>query len=123
MQVNSIPACTSYECHKKDASQVFEAQVSSFSDPICSSAGCPVRKADASKNYTVPNFGLDRDIIDSQSHERSTEQKLGHTWNWSSAPTRDEIEDKKLIRPSLIQRGDGWSRAPTDEEMEPLYKE
>ena len=66
----SVPACTSYECQKKDASSHVNAvQVSS--DPICSSAGCNYasEKAGPPKDYFVPNFGMDQDIIDSQSHE------------------------------------------------------
>ena len=105
MQVNSIPACTSYECQKRDASQVIDhgafSQMSS--DPICHSAGCPEWKKDATKDYRVPNFGLDHDIITSQTNEKATEKKLGHQWVWSPEPTSEEIRDKALIR-SLAQK-------------------
>lgn len=43
------------------------------SDPICNSAGCSQYKHPASDkhpmNYFVPNFGMDSDIIDSQSNQ------------------------------------------------------
>lgn len=82
MQISSdsIPACTSYECKKRDASQsYFDVQMDAemSSDPVCSSAGCMSKeKASHPVDYFVPNFGLDRDIIDSQSHEATAAAKL-----------------------------------------------
>jgi hypothetical protein len=40
-------------------------------------------KPDHPINYSVPNFGMDQDIADSLSSEKSTSAQLGHTW----APT------------------------------------
>jgi len=52
-------------------------------------------------DYFVPNFGMDKDIIDSQKHTSDTEARLKHTWNWSPKPTAEEEADKKLIRWNL----------------------
>ena len=97
MQVQSVPNCTSFECKNKDQSQLIYAQTSS--DPICSSAGCVSKqKASHPTDYFVPNFGMDQDIMDSQSHEAKSSEKLGHTWNWSKDPTVEELKDKALLR-------------------------
>jgi len=107
MQIDSIPACTSFECKKRDQSQVIDTDrfAQMGSDPICHSAGCPEqKKAEFPKDYRVPDFGLDHDIIDSQKHEKLTEQKLKHQWNWSAEPTPEEVADKALIRGSLAQK-------------------
>jgi hypothetical protein len=78
MQVESIPACTSFECKKRDASQVIEAQVNSWSDPICSSAGCGFKapKDPYPMDYFVPHFGEDPEIAASQAHEASARARL-----------------------------------------------
>ena len=124
---------------KRDQSQIIDDRSLMQSDPICSSAGCVVKqKATHPMDYFVPNFGLDQDIIDSQAHEAQSQKVLKHNWNWSSAPTRAEIEDKKLIRwgdydtqGSLVQKGSssdpicssafhpdciGWGRKDKSEE-------
>ena len=60
-----------------------------MSDPICSSAfpGCPTKKEAAShpKDYKVPNFGMDHDIIDTQKHIADEEKKHG---KWT--PVQDD---------------------------------
>ena len=52
------------------------------SDPICNSAGCTqFRKADPAghpMNYFVPDFGVDRDIIDNHENMKDAESLLGH---------------------------------------------
>ena len=108
MQVRSVPACTSFECKKRDQSQIIdETYRLAQSDPICHSAGCPDKqRAHLPKDYRVPNFGLDHDIIVSQANEKASQAKLAHTWNWSSDPTPEEIADKALIRgSSQMQKG------------------
>jgi hypothetical protein len=53
------------------------------SDPICSSSGwCgpgsgAEKKPEYPVDYKVPNFGVDRDILDSQKNERDAEAKYG----------------------------------------------
>ena len=65
-------------------------QVRSGSDPICSSAAdsCPGEKKAAShpKDYFVPNFGVDHDILDTQAHIKLEEQRQEHEW----IPEQDE---------------------------------
>ena len=58
------------------------------SDPICSSAGCPEKKDPAGhpKDYFVPDFGMDKDVIDTQAHIKQQEAAKGHTWT----PKQDE---------------------------------
>jgi hypothetical protein len=36
------------------------------------------------KNYKVPNFGVDKDIIDSQNNLKATEKKLGKKFTLNS---------------------------------------
>lgn len=61
-------------------------QKSSNSVPACTSLGCktdtvaPGAKDTHPKDYPVPNFGLDKDIVDTQKHIKDTEDKLGHVW-------------------------------------------
>jgi len=69
------------------------------SDPVCSSAGCPNnKKATHPMDYFVPNFGMDQDIMDSQSHEAQSSTKLNHTWKWSPKPNSEEQKDKALMK-------------------------
>jgi hypothetical protein len=60
------------------------------SDPICSSAGHPCdqnkRKSPHPIDYKVPNFGVDEDIVSTQSHIAEQEKKQGHKWT----PKKDE---------------------------------
>ena len=74
-------------------------EIITHSDPICSSAGCNYKSAKSAHpmDYFVPNFGMDQDIMDSQSHESAVSKQLNHTWSWSSKPTAEEIADKNLI--------------------------
>jgi len=91
----SIPACTSFECMKRDQSQVIDkdalaqtdrwgslAMKSTSSDPICSSAGCPDswKGTDAMKIVEYPvthGYALDDDIITSQGHMNTLEKQYG----------------------------------------------
>lgn len=61
------------------------------SDPICDSANRATCAGKKAKNpypmdYFVPNFGLDKDILDTQKHVADQEKQKGHTWT----PTQDE---------------------------------
>ena len=42
------------------------------------------------KSYTVPNFGMDRDVSNSLSHMQVAEKLVGHKWVW----TGDEWKNK-----------------------------
>jgi len=52
------------------------------SDPICNSSGCtqykhPPSGDDWPKNYGVPNFGVDADVLDTQSNYKAAEENAG----------------------------------------------
>ena len=46
----------------------------------------PTKKGDGDAPYTVPNFGLDRDMLDASESISATQAQLGHTWE----PTQDK---------------------------------
>ena len=56
------------------------------SDPICSSSGCDQYKhpdskvADWDRDYPVPHFGMDREIMGSLDNMKVAEGIVGHTW-------------------------------------------
>ena len=55
------------------------------SDPICSSAGCsqykqPEGPPQHPMDYFVPNFGMDRDIIATETNEKVASALVGHAW-------------------------------------------
>jgi len=57
------------------------------SDPICSSAGCVQylhkhKKLPYPINYPVPNFGVDRDIVDNGVDLKVAEGIVGHHWDF-----------------------------------------
>ena len=60
---------TESDFRKPSLTQVTKSGASEkTSDPICSSAGCtqykfPKKKEDYPKDYPVPNFGVDEDVI------------------------------------------------------------
>ena len=58
------------------------SNLNSKSDPICNSAGCTQYLAPERNsypvNYFVPNFGLDRDIIDTHENINDAERNLNH---------------------------------------------
>ena len=64
------------------------------SDPICSSAGCPTKKDKSHpKDYPVPDFGVDPDIISTQKHIADQEKLKNHKW----VPiTEDPAKENKL---------------------------
>lgn len=82
--------------HEDDGRHAYKEEAAKFiqidesSDPICSSAaaGCPGEKQAAShpKDYFVPNFGVDHDIIHTQDHIKQQEELQGHVW----VPQQDE---------------------------------
>ena len=64
-----------------------QSEINLRSDPHCSSAGCtqykfpePDEKKKIPRDYPVPDFGPDRDIVDTIQHERNASAKLQHTW-------------------------------------------
>ena len=69
----SIPSCNSFECQKKTAAAPIKDTYWSIKDP---------------KEYSVPNFGVDSEIAETQAHEKSTAATMGVTW----APKKVENE-------------------------------
>lgn len=64
-----------------------QSEINLKSDPHCSSAGCTQYKfpaADPAKShpmdYPVPDFGPDRDIVDTIQHEKNASDTLKHKW-------------------------------------------
>jgi len=69
----------------KDGEYVYpSAMMQARSDPICNSSGCTQylhpEKDDYPKDYFVPDFGLDHDIVTTQSNTANAEADLKHTW-------------------------------------------
>ena len=65
MQSNSVPACNSADfpkCLKAETAGVWKLQADQDKHP---------------KDYVVPNFGVDRDIIWTGSNLKNAEKKLG----------------------------------------------
>jgi hypothetical protein len=59
------------------------------SDPICDSTNptCLSKEdTDGKKDYRVPNFGMDHDIVGTHESIKSTEKTMGKSWT----PTQDE---------------------------------
>jgi len=71
--------------------------VQTNSDPICNSSGCTQykhpKKESHPVDYFVPNFGVDQDIADSQSHEAAASAAFGHTWT----PHKDPETEKWVV--------------------------
>lgn len=101
------------------------------SDPICSSAGCPKTKLKAAndypKDYPVPNFGVDRDIITTRNSLEKAEGIRGHNWDWilkkgkdlNPAPTQYNFEpelDSDVVS-TQKHMGDAETRLKTKWEM------
>jgi len=43
-------------------------------------------------DYPVPDFGLDRDVVSTQAHEKAAEESVGHVWKvdkWEDLPKVD----------------------------------
>lgn len=63
-QKSSIPACTSIGCEKETAApQKLQADMDKHP-----------------KDYFVPNFGMDHDIVASESNLKNAEKSLKHSW-------------------------------------------
>lgn len=59
------------------------------SDPICSSAGCvqykqPEGPAQHPMDYFVPNFGVDHDVLATESNEKLASAMVGHAWSFKT---------------------------------------
>ena len=54
------------------------------SDPICGSGGCettlPAPPKSHPVDYPVPNFGVDKDILDNHKSLEDAEKQRGHHW-------------------------------------------
>ena len=71
------------------------------SDPICSSAGCeqfkhPEKEEEPPKDYFVPNFGQDSDIIHSLNSERVASKLVGHNWKFKTDDSLEKYRNKAL---------------------------
>jgi len=71
-------------------------EIITHSDPICSSAGCNYKSAKSAHpmDYFVPNFGMDQDIMDSQSHESASRTTL--------MPKSTNPASESLVKPSSL---------------------
>lgn len=59
------------------------------SDPICSSSGCtqykqPEGPPSHPMDYFVPNFGVDHDILATESNEKVASALVGHAWSFKT---------------------------------------
>ena len=59
------------------------------SDPICSSAGCdqykqPEGPPQHPMDYFVPNFGMDHDVLATETDEKVASALVGHAWNFKT---------------------------------------
>ena len=74
-----------------------KADVHLESDPICNSSGCTQylhpKSKDYPMDYPVPNFGVDKDVLDTQAHEAAASEATGHTWT----PVFDEETEKWIV--------------------------
>ena len=109
-QKESIPACNSLGCKKGTAEDTGEAyllqqhheflalQADMESTPQCTSLGCYTETAAPHKpaaddkwprNYGVPNFGVDRDILATFKHTQDQESKYG---KWTPLLNKEKAE-------------------------------
>lgn len=83
-----------------------QSEINLRSDPHCSSAGCtqykfpePDAKNKIPRDYPVPDFGPDRDIVDTIQHAMNASAQLKHTWvmgtEESKKQWRNRAEDAK----------------------------
>ena len=68
------------------------------SDPICNSAGCtqylhPEEKK-IKKDYFVPDFGVDKEILQNTNSLNIAEKQLSHTWDFPNG----EFKNKKVVK-------------------------
>lgn len=71
----------------KTSTLATSADIHQKSDPICGTGGCvkfknPLeKKPDHPTGYSVPDFGVDEDVIATQAHMKQQEKTLGVNWN------------------------------------------
>ena len=57
------------------------------SDPICASSGCNQYRHPSKdgypKDYFVPNFGADHEVVHNFEDLEWAEKKVGHKWSWN----------------------------------------
>jgi len=113
----SRPACNSADgCKTDTAAAPLFAQVGS--DPICSSAGCDYKKKkdEYPMDYVVPNFGMDKDIVDSQAHEEAAIRRIK---GGKSLSQRMSIDDPNWNSAEGYKMRHFW---PSDPAKETEYK-
>jgi hypothetical protein len=69
------------------------------SDPICSSAGCaqykhPAPAAEPPRDYPVPDFGQDHDIMSTLSNERLASKMVGQKWAFKTPESAQKYKNK-----------------------------
>ena len=69
------------------------------SDPICSSAGCTqYKQPDGPKphpmDYFVPNFGMDHDIVASETDEKIASALVGHNWAFKTPESWEKYRNR-----------------------------
>lgn len=74
-------------------------QIDLESDPICSSAGCeqfkhPEKEEEPPKDYFVPNFGDDVDVIGTRVNEQVASKLVGHNWAFKTEDSYEKYRNK-----------------------------
>ena len=74
-------------------------QIDLESDPICSSAGCeqykhPKGEDEPPRDYPVPNFGDDVDVIATRNHEALASKLVGHNWEFKTDDSFEKYRNK-----------------------------
>ena len=68
------------------------------SDPICNSAGCTQylhpKEDSFKKNYAVPNFGVDHEILQNHNSLSIAEKQLQHTWDFPTG----KYKNKEVVK-------------------------
>ena len=71
------------------------------SDPICNSAGCTQYKhaaaaADPPRDYFVPHFGEDPDMVATRENEALASKMIAHKWGMGTERHFEEYRNKAL---------------------------
>ena len=74
-------------------------QVDLESDPICSSAGCdqykhPDPPAEPPRDYFVPNFGPEPDMVSTMANEAVASKLVKHNWKFKTAESWEKYRNK-----------------------------
>ena len=97
--------------HHHHHRQPMQELVSLQSDPICGSGECVKTLPEAAKghpvDYFVPNFGIDRDIVDNHASLESAEAQRNHKWTFEfcekDKPCNPALWTKYNYKPELSE--------------------